>query len=280
LSGKDFFSTGYSSLDEDLTKGFFPGGVSVIAGRAGMGKSALISNMLYRLSLKNIPVAHFTLEMSSVSVLDRIISLSTFIPLKKLIKLSSELNSTEKETLSQKLEELSSNKFLYISDNPRMSLANIVSQVEKLKEKKGFEYLVVFVDLFGQITDIDPSMAAISYETSLREAKLYARELNVHFVLVAQINRRVEQQSRSLWKYRPNLDDLKHSGGWEEVADIVFLLFRAKYYNKELEDDILEINVAKQREGATFKKYFMMDPNLSLIIATDLKPYDERSLKI
>jgi len=276
--GSVFYSTGYSSLDEELLHGLAPGGVSVVAGRAGMGKSALVANMLYRLSRKNIPVAHFTLEMSDISVLDRIVSLSTFVPLSRLTKHVSSLSEMEKTKVSQKLEELRNNRFLFISDKPRMSLSDIAVQVEKLKEKMNFQHVVVFIDLFGQITDIDPTMMSFSYETHLRETKLYARELGVHFVLVAQIGRRVEQ-GRSIWRYRPGLDDLKHSGGWEEVADIVFLLFRAKYYDRDLEDDILEINVAKQREGPIFERYFIFEADCSLIVSTELKPYDKRTLK-
>jgi len=276
---EDFFSCGYATLDQFLTRGFFPTGVSVVAGRPGMGKSSFIINSMMRLSAgypHAVPVLLFSLEMSMGSVIDRILSRLARFPLDRLTKHFFELTPTELQRYQLAKEQLLRNTRLFITDKTGVSLSWIRDQVQRFQEKYQVGYCVVFIDLFGKVTDLRESNLAASYEIALNNIQSIARELNVHFVLVAQISR-VSESGRSIWAYRPELRELKNSGAWEEVADNVFLLFRAKYYDESLEDDVLEVRIAKQRDGeANVEAYFEFVGPHALILDTDVVPYDKR----
>ena len=115
---------------------------------------------------------------------------------------------------------------------------------------------------------------AMMYEKKLRRAHILAKELNIHLVLVSQLNRELTK----LKIKRPEIQHLKNSGAWEETADNIILLHRSKYYDNDLEDDILELWIKKQRMGERNKMVpFLFDAITNNILPTDLIPFDMRS---
>ena len=231
---------------------------------------------MMRLSYKKVPALGFTLEMSSMTTLDRILSRESQLSLNRIIKYFQELSPTEKKRYEDAKTRLSNNRYFYLSDKTGVSLQYIRDQIRLFQEQNGFEYIVVFVDLFGKISDLRDENMAQSYERNLNIIQAMARDLNVHFVLVAQISRMTETR-KNVWGKRPSLHNIKNSGAWEEVADLVLLLFRAKYYDDSFEDDILEIHIAKQRDGVAEEHiYFQFFGDRSLILDTDMLPYDKR----
>jgi len=280
LNKQYFRGTGFARIDQHLTRGFFPGGITVLAGRPGMGKSAAVINSILRLGIgkNSVPGILFSLEMSLVSVLDRVLARLAGIPFVRIAKHFSELTPTERQQYESAKVQLRKNTHVHFCDTAGVSLQFIREQIRRFQVRTGQQFCVAYVDLFGKIRDLREDFLAQSYERSLNQMQAIARELGVHFVLVAQIRRDAEGGRKSIWKNRPSLNDIKNSGAWEEVADLVLFLFRAKYYNPELEDDVLEMHVAKQRDGlANVTEYFRFSAEYSMILDEEgLLPYDRR----
>lgn len=246
-----------------------------------MGKSTFVYNMMLRLASAKVQSSLFSLEMPTMSVMDKFVAARSGIDLMRLVKQggANKMSEAEKERLAYQQERLAGVQCIYIDDRPAVSLDYIRDQVRRLQAKTGTKYMVVVIDLFGKIRDIRAEYQAGSYEEQLNRVQRMARELGVHFVLVAQIRRR--DQVKNYWLLRPTLTEIKNSGAWEEVADLVVFFFRAKYYNPELPDDVLEVHVAKQRMGPKDETvYFLFDGPLSRVSWTDLVPYDKRSKEV
>jgi len=275
-SGSSFYSCGFKQIDEELTRGFFPSGVTIIGGRPGMGKSSFVISSAMSLSFKKIPILLFSLEMSSISVMDRILSRETRVPLSQLVKHSHELPPAQLQQIKDVKKRLWDNEYLYVCDRPGVSLRFIREQIKRFQNIHGIKYAIVYIDLFGKIKDLSEANMAQSYEKNLNLVQGMARELGVHFVLAAQINRAAEK-GKSIWNYRPKLHDIKNSGAWEEVADLILFLFRGKYYDDTLEEDVIEIQIAKQRDGAmNTVKYFQFVGEYALILNADVVPADKK----
>jgi len=279
--GYALYPTGYSHLDYFLTQGFSMGTVSVVAGRPGSGKSSLVDNIVDRISTmsstaamgnlrggtpvspfllsKPVPCALCALEMDGVSTMDRLLSIRTRIPLTDIIRNPAYLNKEELQMIDTFAVDYAENPYIYIDDKPRQTVDILFQRVARLKKKLKAEEIIVFVDLFGTLDDMNEDIqttTAAAYENALRKVQIGARDLNAHFCLVSQIGRKAEGARTSKKKVinnRPTLSHLKHSGAWEEVADLILLVYRQKYYQPELPVDICEVNIAKQRQGIAGK---------------------------
>ena len=272
-----FYSCGFRQIDQELTRGLFPSGVTIVAGRPGMGKSSFVISSATSLSFQKVPVLLFTLEMSSISTTDRIISREAHISLSQLVKHFHDLPPSQLQQIEDVKKRLLENEWLYICDKPGVSLRFIREQIKRFQNVHGVKYVVVYIDLFGKIKDLNEANMAQSYEKNLNVVQSMARELGVHFVLAAQISR-ASERGKSIWSYRPKLHDIKNSGAWEEVADLILFLFRGKYYDDSLKEDVLEIKIAKQRDGVmNTTKYFQFVGEYALILNADVFPADRRS---
>lgn len=237
------YATGFKTLDS-FTGGFQKQDMIILAGRPSMGKSAVALNMAANMAVeKGHRVAVFHLEMSKLTVVQRIAASRTSIPVNKLKK--GELEDEDWVLISEKCNQIVSSG-LYIYDEV-YSLAQIRSECKRLKLQKGLD--VVFIDYLQLIQNgsmkenRNDNIGQIS-----RGLKLLAKELDITVVALSQLSRALEVRSN----HRPQLSDLRDSGSLEQDADMVIFLYRDEYYNRDTEDaGIIEFIIAKHRNGET-----------------------------
>lgn len=235
-SGKGFYTCGFEEIDKYLVEGFAPGKVTVIAGRPGMGKSAFAVCILKNLSAQKIHAVESVLEMNNISFLDRYISATTLIPLEKLIKYRDMLTDSEKFMINLVKKRIESNPYLHLNDFPSPSLEDIRESIIRLQKRIGDKYMVVVIDLFDKVKNLLNKVDNLTsnFHLNLNLIQRLAKELEVHFVLIAQINRETEKRKNNI----PTLADLKHSGAFEEIADLILFVDRPSY--RILEEDTTE----------------------------------------
>lgn len=257
-TGEGFFTSGFSSLDRYLTEGFAPGKITICAGRPGMGKSNWVVNIMKNLASQGIHTAQFVLEMDNISFMDRLISSMAMIELDKLIKDRDVLTPSELASINLAKQTLINNQYLHLNDTPSPSLETIKKGIMDLQKKIGQKYAVVVIDLFDKISDLlsNYSNMSASFHLVLNSIQRLAKELQVHFILVAQINRASEQKTDK----RPTLVNLKHSGAYEEIADLIMFIDRPSYRmidndTSDLDTDYENINLTSSLDYDTIDKY-------------------------
>jgi replicative DNA helicase len=238
--------SGYEELD-DITTGFQPSELIVVAGRPGMGKTAFCMNIAQYVSIyKNIPVAIFSLEMSKSQLVQRMLCSEARLDSHKLRK--GRLVEADWAPLSMAAGRLSSSS-IFIDDTAGISCLEIRAKARRLKAQCNLGLLIVdYLQLMQTVGRIENRQQEIS-EIS-RSLKGLARELNIPVVAVSQLSRAVEQREER----RPRLSDLRESGAIEQDADLVIFIYREEYYRPKTEKKgIAEIIISKQRNGPTGK---------------------------
>ena len=273
-AARPFFTTGMPALDDLMTEGFVPKKLSVLAGFTGMAKSTTAIAMAHRIAVLNIGVGFFSMEAQKEGVWDKLVSSLTQIPVLRLKKESGSLSVDERQRIDNALGDLQGLPLL-INDRASMSMAEMRHQIVSAK-RRGYDISVVFVDLFGKLEDVDSGdNLAAKIQQKLKQTRVMAQELDVHFVLIVQVGRQGFGRTRSGNIRRPTLIDLKNSNAYAEEPDNVLLVHRNKYYLPDLADDILEIHIAKQRDGeAGTVCYFEMFAERSTIMTTNKRPHD------
>lgn len=238
--------SGYEELD-DITTGFQPSELIVVAGRPGMGKTAFCMNIAQYVSIyKNIPVAIFSLEMSKSQLVQRMLCSEARLDSHNLRK--GRLVEADWAPLSMAAGRLSSSS-IFIDDTAGISCLEIRAKARRLKAQCNLGLLIVdYLQLMQTVGRIENRQQEIS-EIS-RSLKGLARELNIPVVAVSQLSRAVEQREER----RPRLSDLRESGAIEQDADLVIFIYREEYYRPKTEKKgIAEIIISKQRNGPTGK---------------------------
>jgi replicative DNA helicase len=274
LSG---ISTGFRDMDNRMG-GLQPSDLVIVAGRPGMGKSSLATNIAFHIANAYEPapqadgsfkaanggvVGLFSLEMSSEQLATRIISEQTEIPSSKIRR--GEITESDFDKLvacSQMMQKLP----LYIDQTGGISIAQLTARARRLKRQRGLDVIIIdYIQLMTgsskranenrvqEITEITTGLKAL------------AKELNVPIIALSQLSRQVESRDDK----RPQLSDLRESGSIEQDADVVLFVFREEYYlrNKEPKpgtDEYFkwetemneargkaEVIIAKQRHGPT-----------------------------
>ena len=255
ISNKEGLSgvpTGFDKLDL-LTSGWQPSDLIVIAARPGMGKTALTLSMARNMAvLKKIPVAFFSLEMSSVQLITRLISAETGLISEKLR--TGKLESHEWEQLNVKVGDLEKAP-LYIDDSPSLSIFDLRAKARRLSSKHDIQLIIVdYLQLMTTGTTSKTGNREQEISSISRNLKALAKELNVPVIALSQLSRAVETRGGTK---RPILSDLRDSGAIEQDADIVSFIYRPEYYGiDEWDDDDrsssegqAEFIVAKHRNG-------------------------------
>jgi len=236
--------TGFSELDE-LTTGFQPGDMIVVAGRPSMGKTAIGLNMAEHAAITDgIPVVFFSMEMSRQQVAQRLLCSRARIDSHKFRKRM--LNEEERRYLADVCEELRDAP-LYIDDTAGLTPMELRAKARRLKMQKDIQ--AVFVDYLQLMhaPGHESRQQEISYIS--RSLKALGRELGIPIIALAQLNRQTEGRTGN----QPRMSDLRESGAIEQDADAVLLIHREEYYKRDdptLKGKALLI-VAKQRNGPT-----------------------------
>ncbi|OMP32745.1 replicative DNA helicase [Mangrovimonas sp. DI 80] len=245
--------TGFTKLDK-LTSGWQPSDLIIVAARPGMGKTALTLTMARNIAVDgNMPVAFFSLEMSSVQLITRLISSETGLSSEKLR--TGKLEKHEWEQLNVKVKSLEQAP-LYIDDTPSLSIFDLRAKARRLASQYGIK--MIMIDYLQLMTAGGSQKGGGNREQEIsmisRNLKALAKELNVPVIALSQLSRAVETRGGSK---RPLLSDLRESGAIEQDADIVAFIYRPEYYKIEEWDDEErsptegqgEFIIAKHRNG-------------------------------
>jgi len=234
--------TGFADIDE-LTSGFQPSDLIIIAGRPSMGKTAFCLNVAQYASMnKKLTVAVFSLEMAKEQLVMRMLCSEARIDAHRLR--SGFLGQTDWPKLSTAAGRLA-DASIYIDDTPALSSMEMRAKTRRLKADKGLDLVIVdYLQLMSGRSRSDNREQEIS-EIS-RSLKALAKELGIPVVALSQLNRGVESRMDK----RPILADLRESGAIAQDADVIIFIYRDEIYNKEsMEKGIAEIIIGKQRNG-------------------------------
>ncbi|WP_281267735.1 DnaB-like helicase C-terminal domain-containing protein [Candidatus Phytoplasma oryzae] len=241
--------TGFAALDE-MTGGWQPEQLVILAARPGMGKTTFMLNLMLKAFANNehLKVAVFSLEMNSIQLGLRCLSMMTHIPFRQLQTYSFQAFSTQEQKLIEtKTEEINYYQ-LFLDDEGLNTMTHIKEKCRWLKQTKGLN--LVFIDYLQLLKAFESDKALKSYETVSqisRELKLLAKELKMTIICLSQLSREIEKRE----KKRPQLSDLRDSGSIEQDADIVIFLARFQPENIDFHREIVETEViiAKNRNG-------------------------------
>lgn len=242
--------SGFKDLDF-ITSGWQKSDLIIVAARPGMGKTAFMLSLLRNAAIDNdIPVAIFSLEMSSSQLIMRIMSAETEIESDKFRK--GLMEGYEIQQMITKTERLSQSK-IFVDDTPALSIFELRTKCRKLKLQHNIQMVIVdYLQLltFNNHKNTFNREQEIAYIS--RSLKSLAKELDIPIITPSQLSRAVEVRGGDK---RPMLSDLRESGAIEQDADIVMFLYRPEYYGIT-EDDIgndikglTEIIIAKHRNG-------------------------------
>jgi len=241
--------SGYTKLDR-LTLGWQKSDLIVIASRPSMGKTALALSMARNIAVEhNKPVAIFSLEMSSIQLVTRLIVSETELPSNRIR--NGNLDENEWKQLDSKIKSLVEAP-LYIDDTPAISIYELRAKCRRLKLQHKVELIIVdYLQLMTGPSDVKGNREQEVSNIS-RSLKAISKELDVPIIALSQLNRSVEMRSGSK---RPQLSDLRESGAIEQDADMVIFIYRPERYGI-LEDEngnsligFAEIILAKHRNG-------------------------------
>lgn len=250
VDGLSGVPSGFSALDR-ITSGWQKTDLVIVAARPSMGKTAFVLSMARNMAvIHNRSVALFSLEMSSLQLVTRLIASETELGSHKLK--TGRLEDWEWTQLHQRIKTLD-NAPIFIDDTPALSIFEFRAKCRRLKMQHDIQ--VVIVDYLQLMTTGSDNRGSREQEVSTisRSLKAIAKELDIPIIALSQLNRSVESREGK----KPQLSDLRESGAIEQDADIVTFIHRPEYYGiKEDESGnsllgVAEIIIAKHRNGAT-----------------------------
>jgi replicative DNA helicase len=252
-SGLSGLETGYKKLDA-LTSGWQNSDLIIIAARPAMGKTAFVLSMAKNMAVNfNTPVAIFSLEMSNLQLVNRMISNVCELEGQKIK--SGQLSPLEWDQLMSRVKHLYSAP-LFIDDTPSLSIFELRTKARRLVREH--QVKIIIIDYLQLMNASGMKFGSREQEVSMisRSLKQLAKELNIPIIALSQLNRSVESREGRDGK-RPQLSDLRESGAIEQDADIVCFIHRPEYYTKSGEDaqgndirGLAEFIVAKHRSGS------------------------------
>lgn len=267
--------SGFTELDR-ITSGWQKSDLVILASRPGMGKTALALTMARNAAvLFKQPVALFSLEMSSVQLVTRLIASETGISAEKLRK--GILDNDEWNQLNAKISGLIDAP-LYIDDTPALTIFELRAKSRRLKAQHHIEMIILdYLQLMQGGAEHrgnrEQEISSIS-----RSLKSLAKELEVPIIALSQLSREVEKRGGTK---KPILSDLRESGSIEQDADMVLFIYRPEYYKIDVDEKgdsttgLAEISIAKNRSGSTkdiqlrfiakFAKFIDYEDDLELV---------------
>src|ERR1051326_4646481 len=275
LSG---LATGLTDLDTRMG-GLQPSDLIILAGRPGMGKSALASNIGYNIAkawngelrpdghmatVNGGIVGFFSLEMSAEQLATRIIAEQTGIPSNKIRR--GAIDEADFEKIKDVSIELQTLPF-YVDETGGLSIGQLAARARRLKRQRGLDLLIVdYLQLLQGSSQRSSENRVQEITEITTRLKALAKELNIPILALSQLSRQVESRDDK----RPQLSDLRESGSIEQDADVVMFVFREEYYHQmrkpteknrekfaewlaegERVEGRAEVIIGKQRHGPT-----------------------------
>lgn len=237
--------TGFTDLDY-ITSGLQRSDLILVAARPAMGKTAFALSMAEYIAVKSkVPTAVFSLEMSDVQLVKRMMAMDASIDLHAIN--TGDLTGAEWESLIESVQNIAESKLFLIDNLSGLTINDICSKCRKLKLEHDLGLVIIdylqLIDAGKRTESRQQEIAGIS-----RTLKSLARELNIPIVALSQLNRGVELREDK----RPKLADLRESGAIEQDADIVMFLYRDEVYNpSEDNKGKAELIIGKHRNGST-----------------------------
>ena len=245
--------TGYHKLD-DITSGWQASDLVIIAGRPAMGKTSFALSMAKNIAADyKQPMAFFSLEMSNVQLVNRLISNCCEIQGSKI--LNGQLQPDEWDRLDKRVNMLLGAP-LYIDDTPGLSVFELRTKARRLVREHGVKIIMIDYLQLMNANGMRFSSRQEEVSTISRSLKGLAKELDIPILALSQLNRGVESRE-GLEGKRPQLSDLRESGAIEQDADMVLFVHRPEYYHIYQDDNgrdlhgMAQIIIAKHRKGAT-----------------------------
>lgn len=246
--------SGFNALDK-ITSGWQTPDLVIIAARPAMGKTAFVLSMAKHMAIdREIPTAIFSLEMSNVQLVNRLIMNVCEIEGEKIK--TGKMSKADSQKLNTKIN-IMKGKPLYMDDTPSLSIFELRSKARKLVHDHGVR--IIIIDYLQLMNAQGSSFGSREQEVSIisRGLKGLAKELDIPIIALSQLNRGVEARTGIEGK-TPQLSDLRESGAIEQDADMVCFIHRPEYYHiytdeKSAKDlrGLAQIIVAKHRNGAT-----------------------------
>lgn len=255
-------ATGFIDLDH-LTAGLQNNELIILAARPSVGKTAMALNMVRHIVVEErVPVFFVSLEQARIELAERLLVAQSRVDSHKLRKGS--LNSDDMQRIMEASATFHESK-LFIDDTPSQGMLRIAANARRLKLREKIRLVVIdYLQLIEPENRRDPRQEQVAQIS--RRLKFLARELEIPVMALAQVNRSSEDRQ----DHRPRLSDLRESGSIEQDADTVFMLHRPGKADSAIEDNTIEVLVAKQRNGPTgditlsYIKQFMRFENHSL----------------
>ncbi|MCC6251019.1 MAG: replicative DNA helicase [Bacteroidia bacterium] len=245
--------SGFTALDK-VTAGWQRSDLIILAARPGMGKTAFVLALARNAAIDfKKPVAFFSLEMSSVQLVTRLISGET--GLKADLLKRGQLEDHQWQQLHTQITKLADAP-LFIDDTPALNVFDLRAKLRRLKSEHNIELAII--DYLQLMTAGNEGRGNREQEVSTisRSLKAIAKELNIPVIVLSQLNRQVEVRGGANNSKRPQLGDLRESGAIEQDADMVMFIYRPDYYqiNQDAEGrdlrGLAQIIIAKHRNGS------------------------------
>ena len=274
--GMSGLASGYHQLDS-MTSGWQNSDLVIIAARPAMGKTAFVLSMATNMAIEmKIPIALFSLEMSNVQLMNRVISNVCEIDSKKIK--SGQLEPYEWQQLDSRMNRMI-NAQLYLDDTPSLSVFELRTKARRLYREHGIKMIIIDYLQLMNASGMGFGSRQEEVSTISRSLKGLAKELNIPIIALSQLNRDTEKRE-GLEGKKPQLSDLRESGAIEQDADMVCFIHRPEYY-KIYQDDkgndlhgMAQLIIAKHRNGPVGDVLLRFKPEYTRF----MNPEDERTI--
>lgn len=251
------YFTGFKNLDKILN-GLHKGDLIILAGRPSMGKTTFSLNIAQKISNKyNFPIVIFSMEMSSIQLLIKILSSTLDKDQTDLISDLNDRNLKVNKLLFEKINSMN----IFIDESSTLTVSKIYSKCKFLMKEHGDIGLII-IDYLQLMSSslINNQNRVFEVSEISRSLKCLAKEFNVPIIAISQLNRNLESRSNK----RPIMSDLRESGSIEQDADVVLFIYRDFIYNNKNKNiNLTEIIVGKNRKGPTGKAFFNFYDSIS-----------------
>ena len=255
-------------LDKIVVDGPIPETGGIIAAQSGMGKSTFVLSLVNKLIDSGIPCMYFSLEMGQESTMDRLLASRLQIPYSDIVNPpDSETFYTIYQRILEEKKKLEMNKNFRFSENPDISINDLKKEIKKFQNEIGQQYCIVILDLITMVKDFciggsSGASLATTIEMAINKMNALSKELKIHYIGTAQLNRVGESATvtdiEDIEKLRPSRHQIKNSGALLERCRYAISLFRPKFYIDQnfpddpvaqTVDDIVEVQLLKQSNG-------------------------------